>query len=176
MASSSSTSPNPIAIWPSVCLAVLTIAALAHFGAQWPRLPDLVGTHFNAQGVADHLMSKTAYAIWEIGLLVGHPLFLIGIAYVGRYLPDSLQNMPNKEYWLHPDRREAVFRDMTRLVIWIACLCQLLMIVVSHEVFLANTANEKLSSLRVYLAVGLFITAILVLVVRQYIKYARVGA
>ena len=81
-----------------------------------PDLPDRIATHFGWNGVADGWMAKdTAGVVFgTVTLLVVLPLgFLPRIIDL---LPDSMINLPNGDFWLSVDRREAT-RDL------LACSC-----------------------------------------------------
>ena len=69
-------------------------------------LPDLVPSHFDGNGQVDGHMGRDAFCL-TMGLI--NLSVLIGLPVLGmlmKYIPNSLINMPNKEYWLAGDRRE----------------------------------------------------------------------
>lgn len=86
---------------------VLVIAAAAAFlYVSSASLPPVVASHFVAHGTANGFMPRSAYLSFMAMVVVGLPLllgFLFGLA--GR-LPPSLVNVPNRGYWLAPERVE----------------------------------------------------------------------
>ncbi|WP_186343190.1 DUF1648 domain-containing protein [Allochromatium palmeri] len=73
----------------------------------WAILPERVAIHFGAGGVPDDWGSSLAMT----GLSVGLSLLLFGLltrsADLVRRVPARWINLPNRAYWLAPERREA---------------------------------------------------------------------
>jgi hypothetical protein len=55
-----------------------------------------------------------------------------------------MMNIPNSEYWLHPDRRLATLAWMNRMMAWIAVLISLVMIGIGHVAFMAKRTGDRL--------------------------------
>jgi uncharacterized membrane protein len=109
------------------------IAVTVHMIWWYGKLPDVVPSHFDAEGNPDGEITKSAYYLL-IGLVhaitaFGFPLLILGM----KRMPVSLINIPNKDYWLAPERRDQtlqVSNAMLLLVgiftmVLIACLFQL---------------------------------------------------
>ena len=82
---------------------VILAAALVGWTAQ--AMPAVVASHFAAGGAADGSMSRSEYATFIVTLVVAVPslLFLGGI--LAARLPARFVNVPNRRYWLAPERR-----------------------------------------------------------------------
>ena len=85
-----------------------------------PRLPETVASHFGPGGQPDGWSSKSTFlalygvmVVVTVGPLLLLPLFL-------RRIPDHLINLPNKDYWLAPERREETFRIIGVYLLWLA--------------------------------------------------------
>jgi hypothetical protein len=65
-----------------------------------------MASHFAAGGAADGFMPRSGYLALMIGLIVGLPLLLALLQGLLRLLPISLINLPHRDYWLAPERRE----------------------------------------------------------------------
>ena len=86
-------------------LILAQVALALSVAATYAMLPDRVATHFGADGRPDGWESKAAYATY---LLAGSALIsalCAGPLYLARKLPDSLINIPERDYWLAPERR-----------------------------------------------------------------------
>lgn len=74
----------------------------------YPRLPDTLASHFGASGQPDGWMSKKAFAAFSLVFPIAMATLLIGVqagvTFISR-MPTSLINMPNKRYWLAPERQ-----------------------------------------------------------------------
>jgi hypothetical protein len=89
-------------------LLLLVLALVAGFiGMTLQWLPPLVASHFGGDGMPNGHMPRGAYLAFMLAIGVGVPL-LMGFlpAKMARRFPERL-NLPNREYWLAPERREA---------------------------------------------------------------------
>jgi hypothetical protein len=105
------------------------------------RLPDRIATHFQFSGEPDGWASRTGYAST---ILVGAAF--TGIVTAGAFalptrFPDSMINLPNKEYWLAEGRRERTLNRLVTLGLCIACLTVALFIGMHVLVVRANAQN-----------------------------------
>ena len=147
-------------VFPYTILFLLTISGLVMLIFHLNELPERVATHFNGAGEPDGFMSRAGYAAMMMGLLVGMPAFLIGITKATRYLPTSLINMPNKDYWLHESRRDDTLRVMEALLVWISCITEVLFIGIQQLTYSANVRQENLSSTGMLVLMGFFFVGI----------------
>ncbi|MEJ7595015.1 MAG: DUF1648 domain-containing protein [Planctomycetaceae bacterium] len=137
----------------SAILVLLTIVGAVQHAWYWPQLPDRVATHWGIDGQPNDWMTRTGATLTLCGLQIGVPLFLVAVTTLASRLPDSMVNIPNREYWLHPDRRSATLAWMNRMLAWIAVLTSLFMIGIGLLTFIANKTGGGLH-------VGLFVTAL----------------
>jgi hypothetical protein len=68
-------------------------------------LPDRVAAHFGAGGVANGFMPRNAYLFFMLVIVVGLPLLVVLLTWVSLNRPGARINLPNREYWLAPQRR-----------------------------------------------------------------------
>ena len=50
------------------------------------------------------------------------PLLLVGIFFVLRFVPDSRLNIPRRDYWFAPERRDETFTYLLHHSFWFACM------------------------------------------------------
>ncbi|MGD2116295.1 MAG: DUF1648 domain-containing protein [Acidobacteriota bacterium] len=120
-----------------VLVAVLVVIAfqVAYYA---PRLPDTVASHFGAGGQPDGWSSKTElFVVYGVVILVTVTPFLL-LPWLLPKIPDDLINMPKKDYWLAPERREETFRIITVYLLWMG-IGTLMML--AHVMGLAMAAN-----------------------------------
>ncbi|MDR0634321.1 MAG: DUF1648 domain-containing protein [Azoarcus sp.] len=65
-------------------------------------LPPTVASHFDASGTADSFVSRGTYLAVMIVMVILVPLM---VAFASRVFPENVLNIPNKSYWLSPERR-----------------------------------------------------------------------
>lgn len=75
------------------------------FGLSLDELPPRLASHFNASGAADGWMDKSTFVTSWIAAVVFLNLLVIGICWGFRFLPDSMFNLPHRDYWLSPAQR-----------------------------------------------------------------------
>lgn len=121
-----------------VALAVLAVAQGAYY---YPRLPEVMASHFGASGVPDGYESKGVFfAIVGGTLLLTLGLFA-GLGLLLRFLPARLWNLPNRDYWLAPSRigetRDYVLGQME----WFGVATLVLLVLTLELVFEANLSE-----------------------------------
>lgn len=122
------------------------LGATALFGAQlalhYPDLPDRVASHFDASGRADGFMAKGAFVTLMAALAVGDLLLFAGIGWLIGRLPAGLINMPNKDWWLAPERRAATVAALAAQLHWIGAATQLLLVATFELTARANSGDQ----------------------------------
>ncbi|MCA9181618.1 MAG: DUF1648 domain-containing protein [Planctomycetales bacterium] len=130
----------------------------------WQQLPARVATHFGVDGEPNVWMSRNAATALMLALQVGLPLFMAGLGAGMGWIPASLVNIPNRQYWFEPERRESTIRTLQLLLLFSALLTSLFLIWLSHLTFHANMTGgglplrDGLGGIVLYL-VGVFATA-----------------
>lgn len=73
----------------------------------YPRLPERVASHFGGDGTPNGYSTKGSFCFVYLILIILLPLvFIFGIPFLISKVPSSMINLPNKNYWLAPERRE----------------------------------------------------------------------
>ena len=124
---------------PLALAAVLYLVLFAVLFGTVERLPDPVASHFGGGGVPDGWMGRSSYLTFTVGLAVFLPGLVIALCYALRYMPDSTINVPNREYWLAPERRAQTNAHFFRQSLWFACLAIAFVIGIHFTVVEANT-------------------------------------
>lgn len=129
---------------------------LAHGAYYYTALPGKIASHFNAAGEADGWMSKNGFFIFEGVILLLILAEFTVLPFLIKKMPDSLINLPNKDFWLARDRRDETFAAIGEYFDWFSILLLSLFITVNHIVFRANIQGENLSSTAMWLILGAF--------------------
>ncbi len=104
---------------PLNTLVVLSTVGAALLYVLWlgGRLPPVVASHFGITNAPNATMSRDAFVVTMIGLMVGLPLAVwIGLAWV---MTRGRINIPNAEYWLSELRRRPTERWLYRHFTWL---------------------------------------------------------
>jgi hypothetical protein len=68
-------------------------------------LPDVVASHFAVDGTANGSMSRGAYLGVMLAVVIGLPALITVVSYFALAAPRARINLPNRDYWLAPERR-----------------------------------------------------------------------
>lgn len=108
----------------------------------YAALPDTVATHFDMSGQPNDWMSKTGFLAVSLSVLALLAGTFMGLpALIGKF-PDSMINVPHKEYWLAPQRRSQTLNWFARQLHWFGSMTVLFMIWVFHQVIRFNLGNS----------------------------------
>jgi uncharacterized membrane protein len=94
------------------------VAAAAFIVVTGLQLPPIVASHFDGSGAANGYTTRTGYLTLMLVMLVGVPGVMMSMRAMLRRIPARFINLPHREYWLAPERREAsidyIAASMTR--------------------------------------------------------------
>lgn len=145
----------PLLVWGGI-LALMAVQAASYY----PRLPDMVASHFNLAGQADGWSSKStllfSYGVSVVvcvGALLAPALFLPKV-------PVALINLPHKEYWLAPERRQETFSRVSVALLWFGVAVEVLLGWMFQQTIAVNLGRATgLTQMWVALAVFAVFTA-----------------
>jgi uncharacterized membrane protein len=106
-------------------------------------MPGVMATHFGASGSTNGWQTKGQFFVVEIVMLGVCLLIGFGIPFIISKAPPSLINLPNKEFWLAPVRRDHTISVMRMQMAWFACALLTFLIVVNQLVFNANQSVPR---------------------------------
>ena len=124
-------------------------------------LPDPVASHFNGRGNPDNWIERSSYLLFTVWLALFLPGVVIGLCYAVRFMPDSVINLPRRDYWLAPGRRHETFYHVFRQSIWFGCLAIAFVIGIHLIVLEANAqVPVRLSAPLLMGFAGLFVIGV----------------
>jgi uncharacterized membrane protein len=160
---------------PVATLAFLLVVWWLHLHHFLARMPERIATHFDASGAPNGYMARASMGTVDfvfMALLLG---VVIGMAFLVRVLPTALINVPHRDYWFAPERRQASHRRMFVHMLWLACLLVAFMVGVNHSIFLTNLRPGPihLPGTHLVLLLGAFLTALAAWVAMLYRMFPR---
>jgi len=135
-----------------VCVAQMTL--------WYGQLPDPIPSHFDGNGQVDGEMGKTKFYVW-IGLV--NCMFLVGFPLLGlamKQIPDSIINLPNKEHWLAPERRDATLDTTTQFLVATGWISGWLLIGIFHLTAEVATGIRESINPEMYWILGIYLVTI----------------
>ena len=91
--------------WTRLLLLGLVFVSLVEAARQWSSAPSVVPSHFDAAGRPNAWTSRDGFFALQVGVTLGIGVLFIGMTRLLKSIPLSLINLPNKRYWLAPERR-----------------------------------------------------------------------
>ena len=79
------------------------------------ELPPVVASHFGPGGAANAFMGRRTYTALMLATVVAVPAFVGFSGQLVRRLPVQWINLPNRQYWLAPERRADTSRSLSCL-------------------------------------------------------------
>jgi uncharacterized membrane protein len=123
---------------PRILFFAVVLGAITQCVHDFTLLPDRLASHFNASGMPNGWMTKTQFlVIYGVALLPALAIeFWVSHRIANK--PDASLNLPNKEYWLAPERRAGTFAYFETFFAWYGCI---FLLVVVFAMGLAMRAN-----------------------------------
>ncbi len=132
----------------------------------YPLLPDTAAIHFGFDGNADNWSDKMELIYIIGGLMMFLTSLFFGLPVFIRKLPDSMINLPNKEYWLASERRDFALAALGRFLNEIGSRTLLLVAVVFEITCRANILKPAYLAPQTFLLIlGMFLFSIIVPIV-----------
>ena len=162
---------NPLKVWIAVVL--LHAVQTTYY---YPRLPAIVAQHFDAAGHANGWASRDFFFVFSWVMLLGMSAIFMLTPRMLRRIPVSMINLPNKNYWLAPERKDESLRFLEREMQWMGVLTIAFLVLVLHLAIRANLdpAHHFESSPFVFLLVVFAITTSW-WIVRLYRRFPKPG-
>jgi uncharacterized membrane protein len=159
---------------PLIAFLLLLFLAVAYILFTADSLPARVASHFVADGSANGYMPRSGYLTLMLALIVCLPLLLVLLQGVLRFIPQRFLNLPNREYWLAPERRAATLAFIQNHGVYVGILLVVFLGFVHGLVVLANNQQPPHFSVRLFTAgLLLYFLAMLVWMAAFFIHFRR---
>jgi uncharacterized membrane protein len=159
--------------WLAVFLVVSAIAFSAmDIGYHYDRLPPQMASHFDARGRPDDWSTKQQFVGMAIATLAVVTVALTPLTLLAYFAPKSLINLPNKEYWLAPERETETRRAIAQWGIWFTAATLWLLALVFHEAMAANLRQPPQMK-SIWCMLGGYLLLVLVMVIQLIARFWR---
>jgi uncharacterized membrane protein len=107
---------------PLIALVICYGFFFVYVSKSYDDLPASVATHFDLQGQPDGWMSRESCVAFTLGLGLVMPAFIVVVMAGASRIPVSFINVPHRDYWLAPKRKQAAVAILQRYSLWFACM------------------------------------------------------
>jgi len=136
-------------------LAAAGVVQLLHY---YPLLPDRMASHFDGTGRPDGFQSRDAFFALSASMLILTLVVFGGLGALFRRIPSKWFNLPNRDYWLAPERREETLEAICGQMEWFGAVSLALYLVVIQMVVETNRSPEpSLDSASMFLVLGIYL-------------------
>ena len=143
-----------------VVLAAVIVSQVVHF---YPYLPDLVVSHWGPGGRPDGWLSKSNFFLAMVVSELGITGILIALTLgLPRIISKRWWNLPQKDYWLAPERRSDTVRFVRAQMLWLTVIIEAGMVILWQSTINANVKPELHWPANFWW--GLLVTTLIVLV------------
>ena len=153
-------------------LLFLCASCVLHAVYYYPKLPAEVPSNFNLKGEAHGWTGKTSFIILYITMVAGAALIIPGIGIAMRRMPVAGINLPNKEYWLSPHKKQETFDFLFRHMLWFASGTLLFVMYLFHWCFQA-ALGVRPSMPKALITGGIYLVFIIAWCAALTIKFSR---
>jgi uncharacterized membrane protein len=122
---------------------ILLALCLAHAAYYYPLLPDRVASHFGASGKPDAWSGKGSIVKIYVIVVAFIAVLFPGIGFILRKTPTSMINLPNKDYWLSPERKQETIDVLSRQFLWFGSATLLLLLDIFHQSFRVHLGQAQ---------------------------------
>ena len=164
--------PDP-RIPKNIFLAILAAGLLQCFH-DFPLLPERIASHFGASGDANGWMTKSQFLMTYAAILL--PALVLEFwmpRRIGR-TTDKRLNLPNKEYWLAPERRAGTLAYFKNFFAWYGCAFLLLEVFAMGLAMRANFQSPpRIPTVPIVTAIVVFLAFNIAWVVAMFRRFSR---
>jgi uncharacterized membrane protein len=123
----------------AILLGLVVLQALIYY----PQLPAQLASHFDAAGHPNGWSSKLVYFALQAFIVLVVTGCFVALPALIEHAPPRLVNLPNKDYWLAPERRAATMASVASALTWFGCAGLGFIIVVTALVIDFNLGHER---------------------------------
>ncbi len=151
---------------------VLLAAAVIQTLWYWPRLLDRVVSTYDAAGDPSGSMAKPLFFALHLLMVAVCVVVFAGLEVILRKAPPSLINIPNREYWLAPDRREATYGRLGESIRSYGTATLVFLIVLAELVIRQNLWPESsVPTIGLWIAASAFVVFTVAWVIRFLLMF-----
>jgi RsiW-degrading membrane proteinase PrsW (M82 family) len=159
---------------PKLLFVLMVAFAAAYFSSVYPKLPEIVASHFNSSGRPNGWQPKQVFLAFFIGATVLPAILEFAIPRIIGSVPVELINLPNKRYWLSPEHAPETLEFLASAFAWFGCALYAMTLFVFNYAVQANLhPGTPPDANTMWMAIGGFAAFTVIWGLRMAIHFAR---
>jgi uncharacterized membrane protein len=150
----------------------LVLLAVVQAVYYFDKLPDTIATHWGGLGHANAWSTPTQFFTTLFAIEAVCLGWLLIIPFFPK-IPDSQFNLPNKDYWLAPERREKTYESIGCVLLNIGIVTQVMFLAVVQMAIQANFRQPPVLSKGIIYVLVAYLVYTLFWCVASFRKYSR---
>lgn len=106
---------------PRIAYFVLLLMGILQWMRVYPLLPERIASHFAYDGTPNGWQTKDDFFMVLFVVIATSAFVAFFLPLLMSIMPDALINLPNKQYWLAPERRAETHRFLGAQMGWFGC-------------------------------------------------------
>ena len=151
----------------------LVFLSVLHMAYYYPQLPESLASHFDVSGKADNWSGKDVFFLVYAGIVALMALLFLGTRFLMPKLPGTLVSLPNKEYWLAPERKEETYSYLSTQLTWFGCASLAFLIGCMHLCIEANVTGVNNIAPGIWLLTAAYLIFTLFWIVRFVSRFMK---
>lgn len=117
---------------------LIILFAVIHLAYYYPRLPERMASHFDISGNVDGWLNKETFLVIYVVILLVLTGMTAGTIFLFSKLPTNAINIPHRNYWLSPERREKTQKFIVEYTLWFNNATLAFFVAITHLTFRVN--------------------------------------
>jgi uncharacterized membrane protein len=163
--------------YPIVLFGVLLAGAAWRVSRLTGDLPAIVAVHFDAGGKPNGFTTREGCRQFMLVLTLGAPVFIVFVtALIPRLIPATMINIPNRAYWLAPERADESIGFLSEQGIWFGCIFLVFAACIDELLVQANSTAPPMFPTGLFMgSMALLFAAIGIWAARMFRRFSRPG-
>ena len=142
----------------------LVLVCLLMLAYYYPRMPQLMAAHFAADGRVNGWQPRESFFFLAVLINALSAVITFFAPWQIASKPNARINLPHRDYWLAPERREATMRYIASIMAWFGCGVLLVLISGTFLALRANlTSDHRFNSEAMLVVMGAFLLSLMFL-------------
>ena len=137
----------------------------------YPQLPEHVASHFDGDGRPNGWTSREGFFGGVAFVVLIQSAAFLGLPRVLGRFPIAFINLPNKQYWLAPERKQESLAYMTQMMAWFGAAILGMIVIINQMVIQANLGAEKRLSGLMWVVLAAFLGFVIVWMVILFRRF-----